>query len=52
METKKFEEILDEQLSPADLEQLKGGAREEIQLEDSKEQDGGHGTSNCCNSGW
>ena len=53
-ETKRLDEILDEQLELTDLEQLKGGvgtaSNEYLQV--SKDQDAGHGTSNCCNSGW
>lgn len=50
-ETKKIDEILDEQLNQTELEQLKGGT-EQKHLEESKNQDGGNGSSNCCNSGW
>jgi hypothetical protein len=53
LEFEKLEEILNEQLEPEQLEQLKGGnGNGNDHLSDSTDQSATHGTSNCCNGGW
>ena len=54
---KKVEEIqnlemnFDEQLNQSELDDLRGGITDKA-LSDAQPQGSGHGTSNCCNSGW
>jgi hypothetical protein len=53
LEFEKLEEVLNEQLSLEQLEELKGGSGDaNKQLDDSKDQAASHGNSNCCNGGW
>lgn len=50
-ELNKMDELLDEQLDQTDLESLRGG-RNGYMVPSSSSQDGGNGSSDCCNGGW